>query len=414
MKVMVINKVISVLLGLSFSSVTIASNIQTKFEGKIDASYGSGSDSLSWLDKGWGTTRFGKNEDRFSISRAAFTSRIDFAYSWSLFGVAQYVPEPKANLGITEAYFQYKPIARGYQVSAKVGAFYPKMSLENTGFAWSSPYTYNYSALNAWLGEEVRAIGTELTIKRPARRFRSKYDVSFHTAIFKGNDPAGTLIAWRGLLPHDRQTHLNERIGFAPLYSLQKPQLSKQWQYSDPFHEIDGRFGFYAGAHLEYLKKHSLRIYWYDNNADPAAINESIGQYAWDTKFLSVAWKSKLTKHTHFVAQAMSGSTAMGPGRGVDNNFHSWFLLLSHKLENYRFSARYEQSKVIDKDHWVFDPNASDNQALTLHASRSLSDKWQVGLEWLYSDSWLSYRYKSGLPLDVTDKIWRATVSYKF
>lgn len=411
---MVINKVISVLLGLSFSSVTIASNIQTKFEGKIDASYDSGSDSVSWLDKGWGTTRFGKNEDSFSISRAAFTSRIDFANSWSLFGVAQYVPVPKANLGITEAYFQYKPIARGYQVSAKVGAFYPKMSLENTGFAWSSPYTYNFSALNAWLGEEVRAIGTELTIKRPARRFRSKYDVSFLTAIFKGNDPAGTLIAWRGLLPHDRQTHLNERIGFAPLYSLQKPQLSKQWQYSDPFHEIDGRFGFYAGAHLEYLKKHSLRVYWYGNNADPAAINESIGQYAWDTKFLSVAWKSKLTKHTHFVAQAMSGSTAMGPARGVDNNFHSWFLLLSHKLENYRFSARYEQSKVIDKDHWVFDPNASDNQALTLHASRSLSDKWQVGLEWLYSDSWLSYRYKSGLPLDVTDKIWRATVSYKF
>jgi len=414
MKVMVMNKVIYTLIVLGFSSVTTASNIQTKFEGAIDTSYDSGSDSVSWLNKGWGITRFDKYDDNLSISRAAFTGRVDFTNSWSVFGVAQYVSDPKATFGFTEAYFQYQPIAKGYQFSAKIGALYPKMSLENTGFAWSSPYTYNFSALNAWLGEEVRAIGTELTIKRPARRFRSKYDVSFHTAIFKGNDPAGTLIAWRGLLPHDRQTHLNERIGFAPLYSLQKPQLSKQWQHSAPFHEIDGRFGFYAGAHIEYFKKHSLRVYWYDNNADPAAINESIGQYAWDTKFLSVAWKSKLTKHTHFVVQAMSGSTTMGPGRGIDNNFNSWFLLLSHKWQNYRFSTRYEQSKVIDKDNWTFDPNASDNQALTLHVSRSLYDKWRVGLELIYSDSWLSYRYKSGLPLDVINKSWRTTISYTF
>lgn len=411
---MVMNKFIFVLIVLNFSSTATASNIQTKIEGQIDASYDSGSDSVSWLDKGWGTTRFGKHNDKLSISRAALTGRIDFANSWSLFGVAQYVPEPKVTLGFTEAYLQYQPIAKGYQVSAKIGAFYPKMSLENTGFAWSSPYTYNYSALNAWLGEEIRAIGTELTIKRPARRFRSKYDLSFHTAIFKGNDPAGTLIAWRGLLPHDRQTHLNERIGFASLYSLQKPQLSKQFQYSDPFHEIDGRFGFYAGAHLAYLKKHSLRVYWYDNNGDPAAINESIGQYAWDTSFLSVAWKSKLSSQTHLVMQAMSGSTAMGPGRGVDNDFRSWFALLSHKWTAYRFSARFEKSKVIDKDHWVFDPNSSDNQALTLHIDRSINDNWKLGIEWLYSDSWLSYRYKSGLPLNVTDKVWRVTFSYKF
>ncbi len=410
---MVMNKVIFVLLGLSFSSATTASNIQTNFDGLIEASYDSGSDSLSWLNKGWGTTRFGKDDENFLISRAAFTGRLDFANSWSFFGVAQYVSEPKATLGFTEAYFQYKPIAKGYQVSAKIGAFYPKMSLENTGFAWSSPYTYHYSALNAWLGEEVRAIGSELTIKRPARKFRSKYDISFHTAIFKGNDPAGTLIAWRGLLPHDRQTHLNERIGFAPLYSLQKEQLSKQWQYSDPFHEIDGRFGFYAGMHLEYLKKHSLRVYWYDNNGDPAAINETIGQYAWDTRFLSVAWKSKLSNHTQLVMQAMSGSTAMGPARGVDNDFHSWFTLLSHKWERYRFSARFEQSKVTDKDHWIFDPNASDNQAVTLHVNRSISDNWRLGIEWLYSDSWLSYRYKSGLPLNTTDRVWRVTLSYK-
>jgi hypothetical protein len=114
------------------------------------------------------------------------------------------------------------------------------------------------------------------------------------------------------------------------------------------------------------------------------------------------------------VAQAMSGSTTMGPGRGIDNNFHSWFLLLSHKWQNYRFSTRYEKSKVIDKDNWTFDPNASDNQALTLHVSSSLYDKWRVGLEWLYSDSWLNYRYKSDLPLDVTNKIWRTTLSYTF
>jgi hypothetical protein len=411
---MVMSKILGVCSALLCTHAAVAANIQTKFEGKFDFSYDTGSESVSWLDKGWGATRFGKNDNKLSVSRAALAGRIDFADSWSFQGVAQYVPDPKTTVGFTEAFLEYSPAAQGYHVSTKLGAFYPKMSLENTGFGWSSPYSYHYSALNAWLGEEIRTIGAELVIKRPARKFRSKYDFSFHGAVFKGNDPAGTLIAWRGLLPHDRQTHLNERIGFAPLYSLQKPQLSKQWQHSDPFHEIDGRFGYYFGAHLEYLKKHSLRVYWYDNNGDPAVLNETIGQYAWDTRFLSVAWKSKLTKQTHLVAQAMSGSTAMGKARGVNNDFHSWFLLLSHKWQDYRFSARFEQSKVIDKDHWVFDPNASDNQALTLHASRAFSERWRAGVEWLYSDSWLSYRYKSGLPYDVKDKVWRATISYQF
>lgn len=391
-----------------------AVELHSDIKGLIELSYDSKTDEKSWLHKGWGMSRFGSNDESVSLSRAVLDARVDIGTSWSLHGIGQFTSEPDNTLGFTEAFANYQPIASRYQFSGRFGAFYPKMSLENTGFAWASPYSQQYSALNAWLGEEIRTIGAEFSIKRPARRFRSRFDLSFHGAVFKGNDPAGTLIAWRGFTPHDRQTVLDEKIGLAPLYAFKSPKLAMQWQYSDPFHEIDGRFGYYLGAHWQYQKKHTLRVYWYDNNGDPSAFNASIGQYAWDTKFLSLAWRTKLSKHTHIVMQGLSGNTAMGSSRGVDNDYHSWFALLSHKWQQYRFTARIEQSKVIDKDHWVFDPNASENKSFSLYVGRKIFDDWKLGVQWQYSDNWLGYRYKSKFPLSNSEQIWRLSASYQF
>ena len=45
--------------------------------------------------------------------------------------------------------------SRSNQQQIRFGAFYPPFSLENADLGWQSPFTYSYSAINTWLGEEV-------------------------------------------------------------------------------------------------------------------------------------------------------------------------------------------------------------------------------------------------------------------
>ena len=243
------------------------------------------------------------------------------------------------------------------------------------------PNSFATSAINSAVGEELRSLGVEATIKRPARNFNSAHSFSLVGATFKGNDPAGTLLAWRGFALHDRQTTLNEALAFAPVASLNTPQLQFQANQVLPFEEVDGRFGYYVGGHWDYLKKSQLRVYYYDNNGDPGALNYNTGQYAWDTRFLSVAWLNKFTPKTRLIIQIMSGGTAMGQNRGVDTRFYSHFALLSHKIKRHRFSVRYDYFEVTDKDDWKFDPNASHGEGLTATWRYQLTPQWQIGVE---------------------------------
>ncbi|WP_152084675.1 hypothetical protein [Pseudoalteromonas sp. A25] len=415
MKRMITSKYIRLFVSaLMISPCVAAQGVSAQFKGALDVSLTNTNDMPAWHQQGWGVVRFSDDHQRLNISRFALSTRLDLSSAWSAHAVAQYVPDPNDKIGLTEAYVQYQPLAQGYQLSARFGGFYPRMSLENPALGWSSPYTYHYSGLNAWLGEEVRAFGAEFELKRAARRFRSKHDLSVIGALFKGNDPAGTLVAWRGFVPHDRQSVFNERIGFAPLKSLTWPQLRRQGQYVEPFTEVDGRFGYYLGAHWSYLKRHSVRFYWYDNNGDPAAINYVTKQYAWDTKFWSLAWRTKFNTQTQLIMQAMLGNTAMGPTRGVDNDFYSWFAMVSHTFDDYRFSLRAEQSKVIDKDAWQFDENASFSKGLTMNIQKSLSDKWQLGAELQLIDYEADARLAVGRALGLDEQVWRITAQYKF
>ena len=93
----------------------------------------------------------------------------------------------------------------------RFGAFYPSFSLENGDRGWQSPFTYSYSAINTWIGEEIRPIGAEWSLRRRLEGFRSNHELRAFAAGFYGNDPAGTLLFWRGWSLHDRQTRLERR-----------------------------------------------------------------------------------------------------------------------------------------------------------------------------------------------------------
>lgn len=351
-------------------------------KGLLRVSAVQGDELLSYQRGGIGLYRYDQDNDGIVVSQALLDSRFDISTSWSAHTVVNYNQDPNHTLGFSQAYLQYQPLSRGeYKWAVKAGGFYPQMSLENPDIGWLSPYNYTNSAINSWLGEEVRTIGVEASIKRPSHARTGPHSFAGFAAMFKGNDPAGTLLAWRGFALHDRQTSFNEDVQFAPPSSFQAPQLVWQAEHVEPFSEVDGRYGYYFGAHWDYLKKSQLRVYYYDNNGDPAAVNYKTGQYAWDTKFLSVAWLYKLTQQTRVIIQLMDGNTAMGANRGVDNDFYSHFVMLSHKLAKHRLSIRYDYFEVTDKDDWLFDPNQSDGEAITVSWRYNLNQQWQFGAE---------------------------------
>ena len=403
------------LLFLALISVFTAFNANAEVKGLIQLSAVQGDPQLSWQEGGVGLYRYDSENDGVVLSQGLLDFRVDLSTDWSAHGVINGYQDPQATLGFSQAYLQYQPLTKSnYKWHVRAGAFYPQLSLENPDMGWLSPYNYTNSAINSWVGEEIRTLGVEATIKRPGRSFNSAHSFSFVGATFKGNDPAGTLLAWRGFALHDRQTTLNESVAFAPIASFSTPQLQHQANQVLPFEEVDGRFGYYLGMHWDYLKKSQFRFYYYDNNGDPAALNYATGQYAWDTRFASAAWLYKFTAQTRLIVQAMSGKTAMGKSRGVNNDFYSHFALLSHKIAKHRISIRYDFFEVTDHDDWAFDPNASHGEGITATWRYQLTPQWQLGIEGSALHSQADNRAAMGMISKLSQQQLSLNVQWRF
>ena len=82
-------------------------------------------------------------------------------------------------IDLTQAYLEWRPLTLSpnrYRV--KIGGFYPRLSMENRGAAWTSPYTISSSAINTWIGEEIRIFGAELSVSRRLQAFGGGHTVS--------------------------------------------------------------------------------------------------------------------------------------------------------------------------------------------------------------------------------------------
>jgi hypothetical protein len=76
-------------------------------------------------------------------------------------------PQVRPRLDLGEAYLKLKaPPSELGRISARVGVFYPPVSMEHDGVAWTTPDMLSGSALNSWIGEEVKVAGAEVTVQR--------------------------------------------------------------------------------------------------------------------------------------------------------------------------------------------------------------------------------------------------------
>lgn len=362
---------------LCYLVVVFSANSQ-EITGLVQGNWAKTDDSISYQNQGTGILREDRNG--LAISQSFLKVNIDLTDSLQFESVVNYYQDGEKHLGLTQAQLLYKPIVNSkYKFRARAGFFYPRMSLENVEDGWLSPYTYTQSAINTWIGEELRTAGIEMSVVSPGRARRSPWSWELIGATYKANDPLGTIISWRGFAMHDRQSLHNDRLLFARYPTVVDQNLIFHPDYVEPFHELDGNVGFYLGAHLRYLNQSSFRYYFYDNLADPLEVNEQ-RLYAWRTKFHSFAFQHKFNQKTRIVSQLMTGSSAMGDNF-VYINFDAWYVMLSHLQGQHRYSMRFDRFIVKEDDSIPADINSSDGYGLTMAWRYDINQNWQLGLE---------------------------------
>jgi hypothetical protein len=372
-----------------------------RFELTLDLGYqAADSDLGAWTDGGLGKLRYA-DDDGVEAARVMLEYRGRISPTWSTTIVADYVDDASSGLDLTETFVEWRPIPRSKdQHQVRIGAFYPPLSLENVSAGWESPYSDSYSAINTWIGEEIRPIGAEWSLRRRLGPLGSPHELEVFAAGFFGNDPAGTLLFWRGWSLHARQTRLNDRLPMPqmPQWNSQGTIVGFRDQHVEPFEEIDHDPGVYGGVEWRYARRVLLKLARYDNRADPHAFDA--GQWGWHTAFTALGLQASLPWEIGLVAQWLDGSTywisgarrngTLSPAAElVEDGFDARFVLLTRSFGGagaHRLSIRYDDFAMAREPGP--EPLSSDHgHAWTAAYRFEPSPRWSARVEWLKVES---------------------------
>ena len=166
--------------------------------------------------------RYGDAAGNFRFAEAVLQGDYRISDELSAILVLRGEPEQRTGIDMLEGYVSWHPAAEGsLSWSVKTGAFFPAISLENDDLGWTSPYTLTPSAINSWIGEELRTIGSEAIVRYDTGKFGT---VSLTASVFCCNDPAGVLIADRGWAMDDRPSGMFERSARAGRHAAPVPR----------------------------------------------------------------------------------------------------------------------------------------------------------------------------------------------
>ena len=172
----------------------------------------------SWVDGGFGKLRSGatatSSSGRSSATSASSGSRNSPGRCRrTIVGAVQGGERTQA--GLSQAYLSFRPMrsSSGTAFSARAGLMWPPVSLEHEGADWHVADSITPSAINSWIGEEVRPVAVEGTLRPRLGEHRLRVTA----AIFAANDTSGTLLTFRGWALHDRTTLAFNRRPLPPL-----------------------------------------------------------------------------------------------------------------------------------------------------------------------------------------------------
>ncbi len=369
----------------------------------------------AWLDGGTGKLRSAAGGLAVDRLVAEYGGRLTPTLEAHL--VADWLDEPSGGLDLTEAYLEWRPVPkRALRQQWRFGGFYPRMSLENVAPAWESPLTASFSAANTWLGEEIRAFGAEWLGRRALGPPTAPHELGVYAGAFYGNDPAGTLLFWRGWSVHERQTRFGDRLPLParPVFGADGAIVGHAAQTLEPFAEIDGDPGVYAGLEWRLRRRALVRLARYDNRADPLAFSDA--QWGWDTRFDLAALQLELPLGLGLVTQRLEGRTrwlippgadgVVPPGSRIErDDFAADFVLLTKRIGS--------RSRVtLRHDEFGYDRDASpelgaidSGEAWAASYRFRLSERITLTAEWLEIESERSLRpLFYSLPAEVQER----------
>lgn len=235
----------------------------------------------------------------------------------------------RGHFGVAEAYLDANFRPGKDRLRLRAGAFFLPSSRENVDALWEPAYTITPSALNSWLGEELRPIGIDAAYTH--RGFTAA------ATLFRGNDTFGAIPVSRGWSLRDHWITLGEWIPVDPEY------------FSSVSAENDHRPGWSArGA---WIGANALvQITHIDNRAD-ALPYEPL--FNWETRFDIVS--AEYTKGDWTVA-AESG---WGPtflivfGQKYTTDLRASYALLSRRWTHGRATIRGDAFEAATHEHAV-------------------------------------------------------------
>lgn len=260
----------------------------------------------------------------------------------------------RGNVGIAEAYVEGNLRPGGDRLRLRAGAMFLPTSRENVDALWETAYTINPSALNSWLGEELRPIGIDAAYTH--RGFTAG------ATLFRGNDTFGALPPVRGWSLRDHWATLGEWIPVDPEYVTSVSA------------ESDGRLGWSArgawnGQNL------FVQLTHIDNRADGLEYHRL---FNWGTRFEIVS--AEYTKDNWTVAAEYGwGPTFLVvEGDRFYSDLRAGYVLASHFWPD-------AGSATVRLD--AFGVDDSNDLALTVAYLLNMPGRLRPGIEWTTTGS---------------------------
>ena len=392
-----------------------------------DVRFAATGDALSVLDGGLGKTRYGagpgsdpsapSRAQLFRLSQLSFWMEAHASDSLGVFAHANVDAEPdmrqhRGRVDFVEGFvFFRQQLREQFQVEGRGGVLIPPLSLEHPGAAWTTIYTITPSAVNSWIGEEVHVTGGELNLRWTG----PSQELAVTGAAFGGNDPTGSLLAFRGWSLHDRVSALSDRLPLAPVPAIGPggPFAGPQPAWVSPFREIDGRLGYYGAAKWERFERLIINAMHFDNRSDQIRFDGD--QYAWDTTFDNVGFWLAMPRGVEIATQFLTGRSRMGRGPTGDDlvgiDFTAAYGLVSYLRGRHRMSFRYDTFDITDRDVVLgaIDDNNEDGEAFTLSYWLTTGEWHRLAVEWVRVDSERQGRATLGLPTRAVEDLFQVS-----
>jgi hypothetical protein len=371
----------------------------------------------SWLEGGFGRLDYGGNgvDDTRNVRQSIAQIGADWTpsryFDVHVSGLGRTKPEGDQgkSAGVVEAYVDGRLIFGNDTIQLRAGQFFLPTSRENRGPLWSSPYTLSFSAINNWIGQEVRPVGLDLQWQRG-------FYFTFGATAFRDNDTMGTLLAWRGWTVGDRLSVFNEVLPLPPLRSLTQSDFLG-FQRADgtvPFeHDLDHRTGYSERVRFTLPERATIQLLHLDNRGDRQLYG---GEYSWKTRYDQVSAQVGNPDTVILAAEWMGGSTAMGLPQfpNVDVGFRSSYVLLSRKQNRTRLSIRGDRFATTDRAHAAEDDYGERGHAITVTVMYDLSQQVRGSLEWTRITGDRLAAQQSGFNPNTTGKALTAELRYSF